>query len=69
MKVEERIAALGLTLPEPPQRGGVYTPVRPFGDKLLYASGFGPAVKGVEPVLGKLGREVTLEQGQKLYIK
>ena len=64
MKVEERIAALGLTLPEPPQRGGVYTPVRPFGDKLLYASGFGPAVKGVEPVLGKLGREVTLEQGQ-----
>ena len=62
MKVEEKIA--GMALPKPPQRGGVYLPVREFGCNLFYASGFGPAMEGVEPVLGKLGREVTLEQGQ-----
>ncbi len=64
MKVEAKIESMGLKLPEPPQRGGVYTPIREFGDRFLYASGFGPAMDGVEPVLGKLGREVTLEQGQ-----
>ena len=66
MKVETKLESLGFTLPEPPQRGGVYTPVREFGNGLLYASGFGPAIKGVTPVLGKLGQSVTLEQGQEV---
>lgn len=64
MKVEEKIAGMGISLPQPPQRGGVYIPVREFGQNLLYASGFGPAVDGLDPIIGKVGREVTLEQGQ-----
>lgn len=66
MKVEMKLESMGLTLPEPPQRGGVYTPIREFGSGLLYASGFGPAIKDVAPVFGKLGRDVTLEQGQEI---
>ena len=64
MKVEEKIAGMGISLPQPPQSGGVYIPVREFGQNLLYASGFGPAVDGLDPIIGKVGREVTLEQGQ-----
>lgn len=64
MKVENRIAEMGLTLPQPPQRGGVYIPIKEFGDKFLYASGFGPSINGETSILGKLGKDVTLEQGQ-----
>lgn len=64
MKRELILQDRGLKLPAPPPRGGVYTPVRAFGENLLYASGFGPAMEGAVPVLGKLGREVTVEQGR-----
>ena len=64
MNIEAKMKAMGLALPTPPQRGGVYTPMQEFGSGFLYASGIGPACESKEPALGKLGREVTLEQGQ-----
>ena len=64
MKVEAKLESMGYKLPAPPARGGIYTPIREFGDNLLYASGFGPAMEGVEPIIGKVGREVTLENIQ-----
>lgn len=54
----------GITLPTPPPKGGVYTPVQAFGDHLLYCSGCGPQI-GSETVIGKLGKDLTLEEGQK----
>lgn len=54
----------GIQLPSAPAKGGVYTPVIEFGEKLLYCSGCGPAV-GEENVVGKLGRELTVKEGQK----
>ena len=66
MKVEAKLESMGYKFPAPPARGGIYTPIREFGDNLLYASGFGPAMEGVEPIIGKVGREVTLEEGQEV---
>ena len=40
--VYEILKEKGITLPQPPAKGGVYTPVQEFGDKFLYCSGCGP---------------------------
>lgn len=53
-----------IELPEAPAKGGIYTPVIEFGDKLLYCSGCGPAIRD-ENITGKLGKELTVPQGQK----
>lgn len=62
--VYERMKELGVTLPQPPVKGGVYTPVMEFGDHLLYCSGCGNDIGDGKQLIGKVGRELTLEQGQ-----
>ena len=62
MTNEERLQKLGITLPEAPAAGGLYTPFVQTGD-LVFASGFVPAATE-EPLKGKLGQELTIEQGQ-----
>lgn len=64
MDVYAKLKELNLELPPAPPKGGVYTPCKEFGDHLYYISGCGPAI-GEEKVSGKLGKEITLEQGQK----
>ena len=54
----------GITLPEPPAKGGMYTSVQEFGDKFLYCSGCGSNV-GADIVLGKVGKDLTVEDGQR----
>ncbi len=67
-KVEERLAALGLVLPAPIKPpSGVVLPfqfVRVVGTRALI-SGHGPqnADGSIAEPLGKLGRDITLEQG------
>ena len=67
-KIEERLAALGLVLPPPSKPpAGVVLPfqlVRIVGNRALI-SGHGPhnADGSFARPLGKLGREVTVEQG------
>lgn len=61
--VYDRLTEMGVTLPTPPARGGLYTPVMEFGDRLLYCSGCGPQIDGTS-IDGKLGRDLTVEQGQ-----
>lgn len=63
--VYEKLAEKGITLPAPPPKGGVYTPVQEFGANLLYCSGCGPDLGNGNTVVGKLGRELTVEDGQK----
>jgi enamine deaminase RidA (YjgF/YER057c/UK114 family) len=53
---------LGIKLPKPPAKGGVYSPAKQFGPGLVYVSGCGPVV--AEPVKGKLGKDFTIAQGQ-----
>lgn len=63
--VYTKLAEKGIILPAPPPKGGVYTPVMEFGDKLLYCSGCGPDVGDGNNIVGKLGKDLTVEEGQK----
>ena len=61
--IETKLKELGITLPTPPAKGGLYTPVMEFGDHLLYCSGCGPQLNG-SSIDGKLGKDLSVEQGQ-----
>jgi enamine deaminase RidA (YjgF/YER057c/UK114 family) len=62
--VNKRIADAGIVIPEAPAPGGIYTPAMEFGDRFVYSSGCGPQVGGKPVHTGKLGFDLTLEQGQ-----
>ena len=65
MSAEARIKELNLTLPQPPKPLGTYVPGVRVGN-LLFLSGHGPVrVDGVPAVRGKVGRDVSLEDGYK----
>ena len=61
--VYDKLKELRLTLPEPPQKGGVYTQCVEFGSNLVYVSGCGPDMNGNQKIKGKLG-EISIEEGQ-----
>ncbi|MEV4256074.1 RidA family protein [Spirillospora sp. NPDC049652] len=58
---EERIAELGLELPEVARPLAAYVPTARTGS-LVYTAGQLPLVKGELPVTGKVGAEVTADQ-------
>jgi enamine deaminase RidA (YjgF/YER057c/UK114 family) len=60
---EERLTELGLELPSVPTPVATYVPSVRSGS-MLYVSGSGPGVDADgKPVRGKVGRDLTLEQG------
>ncbi|GII81208.1 LysR family transcriptional regulator [Sphaerisporangium rufum] len=61
----ERLAGLGLTLPEVVAPLAAYLPAVRTGD-LVYTAGQLPLVDGKLEVTGRLGAEVTPEQGREL---
>ena len=63
MDVYAKLKELNLTLPDLPPKGGIYKPVRQAGN-CLYVSGQVPRVDGKTAFIGKLGAELTVEQGQ-----
>src|SRR5689334_5914193 len=63
MSFEERVRELGLTLPETPRPVANYVVAVQTGN-LIFASGQTPTVQGKLTIGGKLGRDVTIEQGQ-----
>lgn len=62
--IYEKMKELNITLPVPPTKEGIYTPVMEFGDHLLYCSGCGNDIGDGKQLLGKVGKDLTLEQGQ-----
>lgn len=62
-QIEEKIEALGLELPPAPASLGIYYPVVITG-KYLYVSGQGPMQSNGELIRGKVGKDLTLEEGQ-----
>lgn len=63
MTAEERLAALGLQLPPPPPRGGVYKPVVIVGG-LAYVSGHGPYLGEGGYITGRVGADLDLAAGK-----
>ncbi|MCX6023183.1 MAG: RidA family protein [Chloroflexi bacterium] len=63
MTLAQRLTDLGLELPAPAPPRGLYTPAVRSGN-LLYISGQLPGRDGVLLHTGKLGADVTIEQGQ-----
>lgn len=64
MDVYKRLQELGIQLPKPPARAGTYRSTKFFAGNLLYVSGCGPKIAGQELKLGRLGAELTVEEGQ-----
>ena len=63
MDIYARLKELNLELPELPPKGGIYKPVKQVGN-MLYVSGQGATVKGVPTIVGKVGKDRTIEEGQ-----
>jgi len=63
--VESRLAELGLTVPDVVPPVAAYVPAVRTGN-YVYTSGQLPMVGGVMPATGKVGGEVTQEQGKEL---
>src|SRR6185436_11944035 len=63
MGAEARVKALGIELPPAPRPLGSYVTAARSGN-LLFTSGHGPLRDGRVAYQGKVGRELTVEQGQ-----
>ena len=63
MSYEDQLNALGLELPPIPKPASAYIPVVRTGN-LLFLSGIIPSINGKLQFRGKVGRELTLEEGQ-----
>lgn len=64
-RVEERLQELGLTLPEVVAPLAAYVPAVVDGQH-VFTSGQLPMVDGALPATGKVGAEISLEQGAEL---
>lgn len=65
MNVYAQLKALQIALPQKPPPGGIYDPAKEFGDRLVYLSGMGSDIEPGEKIKGRLGLEISLEQGQR----
>jgi enamine deaminase RidA (YjgF/YER057c/UK114 family) len=62
MSAEKKLKDLGIILPTPPQPIANYVRAVRVGD-LLFVSGHGPYNDGKIKITGKVGRELTVEEG------
>lgn len=63
MNLEDHIQSLGLELPPAPPKGGVYHPVVVVGN-VAYVSGHGPYRSNGTYITGKVGSDLSLEEGK-----
>jgi enamine deaminase RidA (YjgF/YER057c/UK114 family) len=64
MDAEEKLKKLGISLPEPPKPVANYVPVVQTGS-ILFVSGHGPYNDGKTIISGKLGKDLSIEEGYK----
>ena len=62
MTIEKKLVDLGLSLPDPPAPVATYVAVTAAGD-LLFVSGVIPSCKGKVLYQGKLGRDLSVQDG------
>jgi enamine deaminase RidA (YjgF/YER057c/UK114 family) len=61
--IEDALSAIGISLPAPPAAAGSYVPVVVSG-RLAFVSGQIPLVDKEIKFRGKVGRDITIEEGQ-----
>ena len=61
-RIEQRLEELGLMLPDPPEPAGNYLPASRSGNQ-LWLAGVGSRAADGTRISGKLGHDLTLEQG------
>ena len=61
--IDEKLALLNINLPNPPKPAGSYVPVVTTG-KILFVSGQIPIKDGKVAYLGKVPKEISLEEAQ-----
>ena len=64
MNPEDKLAELGLTLPNPPTAAGSYVPTVRTGN-LLFCAGTIAVFNGQQTHVGQVGKEQTVESGKK----
>jgi enamine deaminase RidA (YjgF/YER057c/UK114 family) len=64
MNADARIQELKLELPPPPKPAGVYSPIVQAGN-IVYVSGHGPLLPDGTMICGKVGAELTEDQGKR----
>ncbi len=62
MSLAHRLSELKILLPPPPPLGGIYKPVVVI-DKIMYVSGQGPLCNDGSLIKGRVGEDLTLEEG------
>ena len=62
--IDEKLALLGIVLPNPPKPAGSYVPVVITG-KLVFVSGQIPIKDGKVAYFGKVTKDITIEEAQK----
>ena len=60
--IEAKLAELGCTLPPPPPPAGNYLPATRSGN-IMWLAGVGSRGPDGSPIVGKLGSDLTAEQG------
>ncbi|MFC0471374.1 RidA family protein [Halalkalibacter kiskunsagensis] len=60
--VEQKLIDLGIELPEAPKPAAIYVPSKSFGN-LVYVSGQDCRVNNILKYTGKVGSDLTLEEG------
>ena len=64
MDIEKKLKELNIKLPNAPEPVGAYVAFKKI-DKLLFISGQLPIDLDVKMIIGKIGKDLTLEDGQK----
>ena len=64
MGIYNRLKEMSVELPVATTPNGAYRLMSEFGDNLLYTSGTGCALNGKPISIGKLGKEVSIEEGK-----
>ncbi len=64
MSIEKKIKDLGIEIPNAPDPVGAYVAFKKVG-KLIFISGQLPINKDGNPIKGKIGKELSIEDGQR----
>ncbi|ONK23686.1 hypothetical protein BLX87_09245 [Bacillus sp. VT-16-64] len=62
-QIEKKLKELGIELPPAPQPAAVYIPAKRFGSNMLYVSGQDCRVNGKLLYEGKVGKDLTVQEG------